>query len=196
MSARQHMRTPIITHSSIAPTSFQGKDISFSSRESKVIHFTFFSLVCIHSVKYCTIWVILVSLEKHFFFFKYGPPSKMVKVNDFVCYSTTRHSLQVCAIVDSLMPVSLQRQKSIPCPFHSSALPFFSIKVTPRASLCQSSHCLVINSCSKPVLAPCDSTANIGIMFLITFLPLKCHRGGHVCLQLALPQCEDIIYLL
>lgn len=83
-----------------------------------------------------------------------------------------------------MMPVSLQKQKIHPLPLSLLSPSFFSIRVTPRASLSRPSYCLVINSCSKPALAPCDTTANIGIMFLITFLSLNCHQGRHVCLQL------------
>lgn len=100
-------------------------------------------------------------------------------------YFPTCCSLQVCTIVHTLMPVSLQKQKIHSLPLSLLSFSFFSIKVTPRASLSGPSYCLVINSCSKPVLAPCDTTANIGITFLITCLSLKCHRGGQVCLQLA-----------
>ncbi len=110
--------------------------------------------------------------------------NKMTVYVSTVIFSTCC-SLQACGIVDTLMPVSFQKQNSTPLPFSLLRPSFFSIKVTPRASLSRSSYCLVINSCSKPELAPCDTTANIGITFLITFLSLKCHRGRHVCLQLA-----------
>lgn len=70
----------------------------------------------------------------------------------------------------------------------------FSIKVTPRASLSRSSYCLVINSCSKSVQAPCETAANIGFTFLITLLPLNVNKVGMCAYSWSMPsQCKDII---
>lgn len=97
-------------------------------------------------------------------------------------------TLHVCPLLFSLLPLftrmhhcphadaySFTKAKIHSLPLSLLSSSFFSIKVTPRASLSGPSYCLVINSCSKPVLAPCDTTANIGITFLITFLSQKCH---------------------
>lgn len=49
--------------------------------------------------------------------------------------------------------------------FHSSVYACCSVQMTPRVLLFRPSRYLVINNSDKPLLAPCDMTANIGIDF-------------------------------
>lgn len=90
--------------------------------------------------------------------------------------------LQEATIVHTLIPVSLQKQKSIPGPFQ----PFlFPQSKSPQGPYCPCPLIALLSTAVAGRMAPCDTTANIGISFLITRLSLKCHTGGRVCLQLA-----------
>lgn len=83
------------------------------------------------------------------------------------------------------------------CHLQLSAFFLRSIKVTPRASLSNPSHCLVISSCSKHVLAPCETTANIGIAFPnhLTFSEMSARWARVLTVGLHRLEREDIVYL-